>query len=85
MLEGDLVLFGCLSDFEAQLGGRWSSSGPETTIETLLSECVVRVPEMSDIVNSPYFKVAINNKVQPKTFMLEHGDTVALLPPVTGG
>ena len=85
MLEGDLVLFGCLSDFEAQLGGRWSSSEPETTIETLLSECVARVPEMSDIVNSPYFKVAINNKVQPKTFMLEHGDTVALLPPVTGG
>ncbi len=85
MLEGDLVLFGCLSDFEAQLGGRWSSSAPETTIETLLSECVARVPEMSDIVNSPYFKVAINNKVQPKTFMLEHGDTVALLPPVTGG
>jgi molybdopterin converting factor small subunit len=85
MLEGDLVLFGCLSDFEAQLGGRWSSSGPETTIETLLSEFVARVPEMSDIVNSPYFKVAINNKVQPKTFMLEHGDTVALLPPVTGG
>jgi molybdopterin converting factor small subunit len=85
MLEGDLVLFGCLSDFEAQLGGRWSVSVSETTIEALLSDFVARAPEMSDIVNSPYFKVAINNKVQPKTFTLEHGDTVALLPPVTGG
>lgn len=85
MLEGNLVLFGCLSDFEAQLGGRWSASVSETTIEALLSDFVARAPEMSDIVNSPYFKVAINNKVQPKTFTLEHGDTVALLPPVTGG
>jgi molybdopterin converting factor small subunit len=85
MLEGDLVLFGCLSDFEVQLGGRWSSRVPETTIETLLAEFVARVPEMSDILASPYFKVAINNKVQPKTFTLQHGDTVALLPPVTGG
>ena len=85
MLEGDLVLFGCLSDFEGQLGSRWSSNDAQTSIETLLSEFVARAPAMSDIVSSPFFKVAVNNKVEPRVFVLKDGDTVALLPPVTGG
>jgi molybdopterin converting factor small subunit len=85
VLEGDLILFGCLNDYEAQLGERWSLSEAEASIETLLSEFVARAPEMSEIVSSPFFKVAVNNKVEPRTFALTHGDVVALLPPVTGG
>lgn len=85
MLEGELILFGCLSDFEAQLGRRWSSRHPDTSIDMLVSEFLILAPEMSEIVGSPYFKVAVNNKVEPRNFILKQGDTVALLPPVTGG
>lgn len=85
MLEGDLVLFGCLSDFELQLGKRWSSVEATLTIETLVLGFLERAPEMSEIVSSPFFKVAVNNRVEPQSFVLNDGDTVALLPPVTGG
>jgi molybdopterin converting factor small subunit len=85
MLEGDLILFGCLGDFESQLGKRWSSCEAEVTIEILVSEFLVRAPDLSEIVNSAFFKVAVNNKVEPRSFVLKDGDTVALLPPVTGG
>lgn len=85
MREGELVLFGCLGDFESKLGKRWSSNEPALTIGELLAEFLTQAPEMSEIVNSAFFKVAVNNKVEPRSFALNNGDTVALLPPVTGG
>ncbi len=85
MLEGDLLLFGCLNDFESKLGSRWSLAGPETRVSALLEELSERAPGLDSVINTPFFKVAVNNKVEPLDWVLSDGDTVALLPPVTGG
>ena len=52
-----------------------------TTVSTLVADLKSKLPGLSSVD----FKAAVNNEYVDDTHLLVDGDTVAIIPPISGG
>ncbi|MGB7130689.1 MAG: MoaD/ThiS family protein, partial [Candidatus Sulfotelmatobacter sp.] len=77
-----VLFFGILKD----VAGRASESlelPAASSVRDALDYCISRWPEIKDVM--PSVAVAVNQRYAGSDTMLDNGDEVALLPPVSGG
>lgn len=65
----------------AEITGRSESIENALDTDTLKGQLIMQFPGLKDL----QFAMAVNKKVISKNTVLKDGDTVALLPPFSGG
>ncbi|MEM3852389.1 MAG: molybdopterin converting factor subunit 1 [Methanomassiliicoccales archaeon] len=58
-------------------------TGEGTTVGELIQKLVVKYPQLEK--EMAHISLAVNEEIVAPSFRLSDGDTVALLPPVSGG
>lgn len=59
---------------------------PELTLEELLCALDAEIPGARDLLMAPGIRLAVNQAfIEDEAFVLNSGDEIAFLPPVTGG
>lgn len=76
-----LLLFGITADIIGQKSMS-TELNEEATIKTLKEKILNDYPKLLDYKS---FSVAVNMEYATDDSILKHGDTVALIPPVSGG
>ena len=76
-----ILLFGIVKDIISK--NNLEINVEESISISKLKEVLVKdYPKLKD---SPSFAVAVNEVYQKNTYLLQNGDVVALIPPVSGG
>ena len=77
-MEINLLAFGQIADITGKT--TWSMSGIEDTDQLQMALAAA----YSDITGEAY-SLAVNKTIVREKIALQHGDTIALLPPFSGG
>ncbi len=77
-MEVNVLAFGQIADIVGM--SSWKVSGVMTS-DDLIGQLTAQFPELSKIK----FAVAVNKQVINRSVILQEQDTVALLPPFSGG
>jgi MoaE-MoaD fusion protein len=77
-----ILLFGILKDLLPNLSGDLDLP-PDANVDALLDLCRKSLPGRDALCSS--LAVAVNREYVPASHLLQEGDEVALLPPVSGG
>ncbi|MDQ1161478.1 molybdopterin synthase sulfur carrier subunit [Chryseobacterium sp. SORGH_AS 447] len=75
-MEVKVIAFGKIAEIT---GKEFSIAASDT--EALKEQLVVQFPQLADVK----FAVAVNKKVTDENMALSNNDTVALMPPYSGG
>lgn len=81
----DVLFFGKFSDL-LQVGEKIQlSSDQVSTVEDVFKQFANTHPTIYQAISEPQVLVAVNQQIVPLHSAVKEGDTVAFLPPVTGG
>ena len=80
-MKVQVLLFGIARDIVGQPNFEFNHSGP-IDVQSFKRALQDKYPKMNHL---SYFKVAINQEFADDAQMLNEGDEVALIPPVSGG
>ena len=77
-MEINIIVFGQIVDFTGKPS--WKISGVKNTDE-LMNKLALQFPELPSII----YSIAVNKNIIQNNTELNQDDTVALLPPYSGG
>ena len=78
-----LVLYFAAAKEAAGLASETMELPEGTTVGSLLSRATTAHPRLEGLASS--LRLAVGERFAPPTHVLEPGDTIALLPPASGG
>lgn len=77
-MQIDVLIFGQITDITGKANFQWQ--GVENT-EELRQQLIEKYPKLKSLE----YSIAVNKKIIRENCSLQEGDTVALLPPFSGG
>jgi molybdopterin synthase sulfur carrier subunit len=77
-----LLLFGLAKEYVGTGELAWESTSEKLTVEGFLNELHLKYPSLADITS---LLIAVNEEYAAPATFLQHNDTIALIPPVSGG
>ena len=76
-----VLLFGIARDIVGQNHIEMDFQGP-TNIQSFKEVLIDKYPQMNDLA---HIKIAVNQEFAKDEMLLQEGDEIALIPPVSGG